>query len=109
MIPVEDGKTSVDFIPSSRPSSPQTLAQALIPDGPVAQFALPELTITARTRPRLADKAARPTSSGAATTRFFVNIAAAAVPGQASTSARSGRPLALIPAEAAEKLNPAGR
>ncbi len=95
--------------PSNRASSRQTRWQALIPACPVAQLALPEFTITARTRPRLAANDARPTSRGAATTRFLVNMAAAVVPGQASTSARSGRPLALMPAQAAEKLKPAGR
>jgi hypothetical protein len=75
----------------------------------VAQFALPEFTITARMRPRLSANEARPTTSGAATTRFFVNMAAAVVPWQAWTRARSERPLALMPAQEAEKLKPAGR
>ena len=79
------------------------------PGLPVAQLALPEFTITARIPPRLAANDARPTSRGAATTRFLVNNAAAVVPGQASTRARSGRPLALIPAQAAEKLEPGGQ
>ena len=90
-------------------SSRQTCWQACMPALPVAQLALPEFTITARTLPRLAANDARPTSRGAATTRFFVNTAAAVVPGQASTSARSGRPLALIPAQAAEKAEPRGQ
>jgi hypothetical protein len=80
-----------------------------MPGRPVAQFALPEFTITARIRPRLAVKDLRPTSIGAATTLLLVNNAAAVVPGEATTRARSGRPLALRPAHAAEKLNPAGR
>src|SRR5579871_6177143 len=42
-------------------------------------------------------------------TRFRVNTAAAAVPGQACTVARSSRPLALMPARVAEKANPPGR
>ncbi len=90
-------------IPAVWPDSRQTCWQAWIPALPVAQLALPEFTITARTRPRLAASDARPTSRGAATTRFLVNTAAAVVPGQASTSARSGRPLALIPAQAARE------
>src|SRR5258708_5380744 len=75
----------------------------------VAQLALPEFTTTARTRPPVDSSDARPTSTGAATTRFFVNNAAAVAPSAASTSARSGRPLTLMPAATAEKENPAGR
>jgi hypothetical protein len=72
--------------------------QPVSPALPVAQFALPEFTITARTFPCAALKCFRPISTGAAITRYYVNIAAAAVPGAASTSARSNLPLDLIPA-----------
>lgn len=109
IIPVEDGKISPARSFRSVASPAQTSRQALIPALPVAQLALPEFTMTARMRPRVAASAARPTSRGAATTRFLVNTAAAVVPAQASTSAKSGRPLALIPALADEKLKPAGR
>src|SRR6267143_6750766 len=104
-----------------------------MPAPPVAQLALPEFTTTARTRPPVASNAARPTSTGAATTRFFVNNAAAVAPpataklrlawtlrlrsGRAregprphtSTRARSGRRLTLMPAATAEKENPRGK
>src|SRR6202795_1839434 len=96
-----------------------------MPARPVAQLALPEFTTTARTLPPVESNEARPTSTGAATTRFFVNNAAAvALPATAelrsawtgegarphtSTSARSGRPLTLIPAATAEKENPRGK
>ena len=101
-----------------------------MPALPVAQLALPEFTTTARTRPPVESNDARPTSTGAATTRFFVNNAAALAAaelrsawtlrlrsGQAregarphtSTSARSGRPLTLMPAATAEKENPRGK
>src|ERR1700682_1575538 len=96
-----------------------------MPARPVAQLAFPEFTTTARMRPPVASNEARPTSTGAATTRFFVNNAAAvALPATAelrsawtgegarphtSTSARSGRPLTLIPAATAEKENPRGK
>src|SRR5689334_22684670 len=109
MMPVDEGNTVLGTTPRNRPSSWQIRWHALNPALPVAQLALPEFTITARTWPRLAAKDARPTSRGAATTRFLVKTAAAVVPAQASTSARSGRPLALIPAQAAEKLKPAGK
>ena len=109
IIPVEDGKISLARSFRSVASPAQTSWQLLIPTVPVAQLALPEFTITARMRPRVEANAARPISRGAATTRFFVNTAAALVPAQASTRARSGLPLALIPALADEKLKPAGR
>src|SRR5271157_938667 len=104
-----------------------------MPARPVAQLALPEFTTTARTQPPLESNAARPTSTGAATTRFFVNNAAAVAPPAAaelrstwtlrlrseqaregarphtSTSARSGRPLTLMPAATAENENPSGK
>ena len=109
MIPVDDGKTSVARTPNNRPTSLQICSQARFPGLPVAQFALPEFTMTARTRFPEAAKAWRPTSTGAATIRFCVNRAAAVVPGEASTRPKSGRPLLLMPAQAAEKVNPAGR
>src|SRR6185369_7539005 len=108
IMPVDEGKISLGRSCSSRANSRQTCWQARIPALPIAQLALPEFTISARIRPRLAFNDARPISRGAATTRFLVKTAAAVVPAHASTRARSGRPLALIPAQAAEKLNPAG-
>src|SRR5450631_891849 len=80
-----------------------------MPARPVAQLAFPEFTTTARMRPPVESNDARPTSTGAATTRFCVNSAAAVAPPAASTSARSGRPLTLIPAATAEKENPMGK
>src|ERR1039457_2163164 len=104
-----------------------------MPARPVAQLALPEFTTTARTRPPVETSAARPTSTGAATTRFLVNNAAAVAPMAAaelpsvwtlrlrtawagevarphtSTRPRSGRPLTLMPAATAEKENPRGK
>src|ERR1035441_7669650 len=80
-----------------------------MPAFPVAQLALPEFTTTARTRPPVERNAARPTTTGAATTRFLVNSAAAVAPPAVSTSARSGRPLTLMPAATAEKENPRGK
>src|ERR1700675_4658665 len=65
IIPVEDGKTSAAATPSNLLTSRQTRWQAFRPALAVAQLALPEFTITARTRPWLAAKDARPTLSGA--------------------------------------------
>src|ERR1039457_1098130 len=96
-----------------------------MPARPVAQLAFPEFTRTARMRPPVENNAARPTATGAATTRFLVNKAAAvALPETAelrsawtgegarphtSTSARSGRPLTLMAAATAEKEKPRGK
>src|ERR1700678_3921670 len=80
-----------------------------MPARPVAQLAFPEFTMTARTRPPAESNDARPTSTGAAMTRFFVNKAAALAPLVASASARSGRPLTLMPAARAANENPKGK
>src|SRR5215469_4522033 len=109
MMPVEDGKTSAERMSSKRAVAAQTALQARIPFRPVAQFAFPEFTITARTRPRLLASPERPTSTGAATMRFLVNKAAAVVAGPAKISPRSGLRLALMPAVTAENLKPPGR
>src|SRR5207247_10359660 len=94
---------------SSCASSLQTFSQARIPAAPVAQLALPELTMTARTWPWLLTSEPRPTSMGAAVTRFLVKSAAALVGRSARMSARSGLPLALMPAVTEENLKPLGR
>src|SRR6185437_2859782 len=95
IIPVEDGNTAVAATPRLFAVCSQTCRHAFTPARPVAQFAFPAFTSTARTRPRDAASDSRPTSTGAATKRFFVNTAAADVPSAASMSAKSGRPLAL--------------
>src|SRR5581483_451783 len=109
IIPVEEGNTSLGRSFSSRAASAQMLLQFRIPAPPVAQFALPEFTMTAPTRPLLFAIAVRPTSTGAATTRFLVNRADAAAVGSARIKPTSGFPLDLMPAVAAENLNPLGR
>src|SRR5215472_7984867 len=109
MIPVEDGNTSAALTLSGLAIAAQTARQARTPAGPVAQFAFPEFTITARSRPPALLKAARPTIRGAATMRLGVNRAAALVPGSARIKPRSGLPLAFMPALAAENLKPCGR
>src|SRR5450432_2848864 len=109
IMPVDEGKISAGLPPSRRAFAVQVWRQARRPGCPVAQLALPEFTRTARTRPLLFASAARPTSTGAATMRFLVNRAAAVARGSARISARSGLPLALIPAVTAENLKPFGR
>src|SRR5579864_1537077 len=73
IMPVEEGRTCDARIFKRPAVSAHTDLHALTPARPVAQFALPEFTTTARTLPRLCVKAARPTLTGAATTKFFVN------------------------------------
>src|SRR5579862_867084 len=109
IMPVEEGKTACGGICRSFAIAEQTPLQFRTPVEPVAQLAFPEFTMRARMRPREARRNSRPTSMGAANTRLLVNNAAAVVPGTHSTSAKSGRPLALMPADAAEKRNPKGR
>src|SRR5438552_12466934 len=104
MIPVEEGNTSEARTLSRRAAWAHRDLQSRMPAFPVAQLAFPELTRTARTRPRVLANAARPTSTGAATTRFCVNRAAPRVSAPARISAMSGLPLALIPAAKAENL-----
>src|SRR5579864_8924574 len=60
IMPVEEGNTCAGRIFSWRAASAHTDLQARTPAGPVAQFAFPEFTTTARIRPRLCDKAVRP-------------------------------------------------
>src|SRR3954471_1360666 len=109
MMPVDDGNTSAASRFRSRAVSEHTLLQFRMPAWPVAQFAFPEFTIAACTRPLLFARAERPTPTGAAVTRLRVNSAAAEVLGSAIMSARSGFPLALIPAFTDANLNPLGR
>ena len=70
MMPVEEGKISAAGTPRIFAASRQTRSQAEMPARPVAQLALPEFTTSARIRPPVAASDARPTSTGAATTRF---------------------------------------
>src|SRR5882672_9807231 len=108
MMPVDDGNTSFGRNPKARAASLHTSSHAVFPAGPVAQLALPELMRMARMRPLELLRLARPTSTGAATTRFLVKTAAAVAPSQASASVRSGRPLALMPAMAVANVKPRG-
>ncbi len=77
MMPVELGKTSSKTQPSASPAARQESWQASSPAGPVAQLALPEFTSTARTLLPVAARCCLPMVSGAATSWFEVNIAAA--------------------------------
>src|SRR3954471_3736759 len=108
IMPVDEGNTSAGLIFRRLAVSAQIFLQSRSPDVPVAQFAFPEFTTTARTRPLLFAIDVRPTWTGAAVIRLRVNSAAADVFDSAITNARSSFPLALMLAFAAENLNPLG-
>ena len=76
------------------------------PRAPVAAFACPLLTMTARGEPEESRVLERWT--GAAAIRLVVNSPAAVVACSPTSSARSGRPLALKPAVTADAKNPLG-
>src|SRR4051812_40151721 len=86
------------------------------PSGPVAELALPLVEIRAfaqskppRESPDVAARLARDRRTGAAANALGVNTAAAAAgPAVVTTTARSGRPEALIPAASPPALKPAG-
>jgi hypothetical protein len=109
MIPVEEGKTSSKMQWKVSAVATQVWMQASIPAWPVAQLALPAFTSRAPTRPPVARRWRWPTVTGAATTWFLVNIAAAFAGLSGIAIATSSFPLALIPAFTAPHLNPCGR
>src|SRR6516162_375924 len=76
---------------------------------PVAQLALPALTTTARMRPLEASRFFLETLTGAATTRFCVNTAAAHAGTSLEISPRSSAPVFLRPQAVAAKRKPLGR
>src|SRR5215472_7055549 len=108
MIPVEEGKTWYSRTLSCLANPAQTFLAAFNPWRPVAQLALPAFTMSANIRPWACRTLSRPTITGAAAIWFRVNMAAAEAPSGARARARSGLPLALIPAAHAENRNPRG-
>ena len=106
MIPVEDGNTRCGLTWICFATPMHTLLAAFSPCFPVAQLALPAFTISARISPCPRRRCSRPTVTGAATIWLRVNMAAAEAPSGARANAKSGLPLALMPAVQAEKRNP---
>jgi hypothetical protein len=106
--PVEQTKTSSLRHPAVFATASATAFAASTPARPVAQFALPELTTSARIRPWLARRLRRDNCTGAACTRLVVNTAAQLQRLSISTTARSG-PLALIPQLPAMNRKPSGQ
>src|SRR5208283_698555 len=109
MTPVEQTRTSWGWQTRRRAVSSTVFSEAARPAGPVAQLALPALTITARTRPFEARKFSLDTITGGATTRFCVKTAAAEARTSLESIARSSAPVFFKPQAVAEKRNPRGR
>src|SRR5580698_10955830 len=80
------------------------------PGPPVAALALPDVRITPAANPDVFSRWARLTCTGAAAARFEVNTPAAgtAFPSAVATTATSGTPLALMPADPPAATNPFG-
>ena len=106
MTPVEEGNTSSVRQAKAWAAAAHTARAASRPAWPAAQLALPALMATTRTLPPVARKCSLSRITGAATTRFDVNAAAALAGASATITAKSVRPLALRPALAAPKRKP---
>ena len=108
MSPVEHTATSPAEIARRSATCSAVRCVSRKPGDPVQALAPPELSTTASTRPSVTTCLDHVT--GAASTRLLVKTAAAAWSGPSlTTSARSGRPLALRPAVTPAARNPRGR
>src|SRR5580700_1528922 len=107
--PVEQTMISLAVQPSRLAVSATVFCVAAWPAGPVAQFALPAFTITARMRPFDARKCPLEIVTGAATTRFWVKTAAAEAGTSLVIIARSSAPVFFSPQAMPAKRNPRGR
>ena len=116
MIPVERWSVRSTATPVAAASISAISAWSASPAAPVAAFALPLVEMTASAQPNpprgspdVAARCARDSRTGAAANVFGVKTAAtAAGPAVERTTARSGRPEALIPAANPPALKPAG-
>ncbi len=97
--PVDAGRIC-SGLDSSRFAAARTHSSATRCPVRVAQFALPALTRIARTFPPVTRRFLRASSTGAATTRFCVNTAAATASGSDTISATSSLTTVRIPANA---------
>ena len=105
--PVEQTATSPASIPSAAAVAPAMAWASVRPGCPVQALAPPEFRTTARSCPLAT--ASRDHLTGAATTRLRVNTPAAANRGpRLATTARSRRPLALMPDATPAAANPWG-
>ena len=106
--PVEATSTCGTGQPISRAVSDAISRAARYPSSPVQAFAQPLLTTIARATLSDRSRCSRERTTGAACARFIVKTAAAVAAVSDTRSARSGAPLALIPALTPAALNPAG-
>src|SRR5215475_11424782 len=109
MTPVEQTKSSWGGRPRRLEVSSTVRREAESPCGPVAQLALPALTTTARMRPLDSARCFFERTTGAATTRFWVQTAAAEAGGSLERMARSSAPVFFRPQAVAAKRKPLGR
>ena len=103
--PVEHARTSAASTPSAAAAAETTDRASASPRSPVAAFAWPLLTSTAR--PSTARRCARGSgATGAAATRFVVNRPATVVPGSPTSSAEVGGRPGFRPARDAGRPEP---
>src|SRR5258708_27595004 len=107
--PVEQTNNSCDAQPSRFAASATVRTAAAWPASPVAQLALPAFTTTARMRPFESRKCSLEISTGAATTTFCVNTAAAEAVTSLEITARSSAPVFFRPQAVAAQRNPRGQ
>src|SRR5580700_4114165 len=108
MPPVEQTNNSSGLQVTCLAASATVRSAAACPSAPVAQLALPAFTTTPRIRPFDARRFALETSTGAATTRFCVNTAAADAGTSLEKIARSSAPVFFRPQAVAANRNPRG-
>src|SRR5579859_7122755 len=109
MTPVEHTKTSCGWTRRRRAVSSTVRIETASPCAPVAQLALPAFTTTTRMRPFESRRCFFDSVTGAATTRFCVNTAAAEAGTSLEKIARSSAPVFFRPQAVAAKRNPWGR
>ena len=107
MTPVDATSTDDESAPSACAVRPHISRACCIPSAPVHALAQPLLTTIAWIPPPVA-ACSRETRIGAACARFVVNTAAATAGTSQAMTARSGRPLALIPHATPAARKPAG-
>ena len=107
--PVEQTNTCSLSQPTSRATACAVASAAAIPASPVAQFALRELTITARMRDAALRRCLRQRTTGAACTRFCVKTPAAVTSSSPMINPKSRLGAFRKPQFVAAKRNPRGR
>src|SRR5216683_7220543 len=106
--PVEQTNNSAGVSNMRRAASSLVRCATTAPRPPVAQLALPALTTTPRMQPLDSRRFLFERMTGAATTRFCVNTAAAEAGTSLEMRARSSAPVFFRPHAVAAKRNPLG-